>query len=60
MTTREAATRLGIGIARVHALIRQKRLPASKLGRDYVIREVDLKLVANRKPGRPSKSKKKN
>jgi len=46
-------------VARVHALIRQKRLPATKLGRDYVIKEQDLTLVANRRPGRPSTRKKK-
>ncbi len=42
---------------RVQAMIRDGRLPAEKLGRDYVIREQDLKLVADRKPGRPPKTK---
>jgi hypothetical protein len=28
-------------------------LPAQKVGRDYIIREEDLKLVEDRKPGRP-------
>jgi len=37
-------------------MIRDGRLPAEKLGRDYVIKEQDLKLVADRKPGRPAKS----
>jgi len=55
LTTAEAAARLHVTVSRVHALIRQKRLPASKPGRDYLIKESDLKLVANRKPGRPSK-----
>jgi len=36
-------------------LIWNKRLPVQKIGRDYVIEESDLKLVENRKPGRPSK-----
>ena len=56
LTTKEAAERLGITVARIHALIRDERLPAEKLGRDYVIKEKDLKLVADRKPGRPRKS----
>lgn len=57
LTTKEAAERLGITVARIHALIRDERLPAEKLGRDYVIKEKDLKLVADRKPGRPPKPK---
>ena len=56
LTTKEAAERLGITVARIHALIRDERLPAEKFGRDYVIKEKDLKLVAERKPGRPRKS----
>lgn len=56
LTTREAAKALGISIPRVHALIRSKRLPARKLGRDYFIKKSDLKLVAVRKPGRPRKA----
>ena len=55
LTTKEVAARLGVTIQRVQALIQDGRLPASKLGRDYVIKEQDLKLVADRKPGRPRK-----
>jgi len=55
LTTKDAAERLGISVRRVHALIESKRLPAHKLGRDYVIKEKDLKLVEDRKPGRPRK-----
>jgi hypothetical protein len=46
---------------RVQVLIRHGRLPAQKVGRNYVINEDDLKLVKDRKPGRPLKraSKKK-
>ncbi|MFL6335842.1 MAG: helix-turn-helix domain-containing protein [Pyrinomonadaceae bacterium] len=55
LTTKEVAVRLGVTIQRVQALIQDGRLPASKLGRDYVIKEQDLKLVADRKPGRPRK-----
>jgi len=53
ITTNDAAERLGVTVQRVHALIRDGRLPAERLGRDYVIKEEDLALVADRKPGRP-------
>jgi excisionase family DNA binding protein len=56
LTTSEAAKRLGVHVTRVRALITAQRLPAQKLGRDYVIREADLKLVEDRKPGRPPKT----
>ena len=56
LTTKDAAKRLGVHVTRVRALITAARLPAQKLGRDYVIREADLKLVEDRKPGRPPKS----
>jgi excisionase family DNA binding protein len=55
LTTKEVSARLGVTIQRVQAMIRDGRLPASKFGRDYVIKEQDLKLVADRKPGRPRK-----
>lgn len=57
LTTIETAERLGVTKARVHALIRVGRLPAEKMGRDYFIKESDLKLVEHRKPGRPPKLK---
>lgn len=59
LTTNEVAGRLGVTMKRVQAMIRDGRLPAEKLGRDYVIKEQDLKLVADRKPGRPPKAKSK-
>jgi excisionase family DNA binding protein len=55
LTTNEVAARLGVTIKRVQAMIRDGRLPAEKMGRDYFIKEADLKLVADRKPGRPRK-----
>jgi len=58
LTTPEVAKRLGITLARVQQLIWKGRLPAQKIGRDYVINEDDLKLVADRKPGRPAKASK--
>jgi excisionase family DNA binding protein len=58
LTTRQAAERLGISIPRVHQLINEGLLPAEKIGRDYVIREEDLKLAKDRpKAGRPPKAK---
>ena len=56
LTTQEAAARLKITVARVQQLIWAGRLPAEKLGRDYVIAETDLKLVRHRKVGRPRKA----
>ena len=53
-----AAQRLGVSQDRVRALIKAKRLPAQKLGRDYFIDPKDLVLVKNRKPGRPRKQPK--
>lgn len=59
LTTIEAAERLRITARRVRALIQSEQLPAEKKGRDYLIDEKDLKLVKNRKPGRPKLGKKK-
>lgn len=57
ISTSEAAKRLGVHITRVQVLIRAGRLPAQKIGGTYVVDEDDLKLVADRKPGRPPKAK---
>jgi excisionase family DNA binding protein len=53
LTTKEVAERLGITPARVCAIISAGRLPAQRFGRAYMIKESDLKLVADRRPGRP-------
>lgn len=58
LTTREVAEKLKVSVRRVHALIQDGRLPAQKYGRDYLINEKDLKLVENRKVGRPRKGAK--
>jgi excisionase family DNA binding protein len=58
LTTKQVAEKLGITPRRVQALIEAGRLPAQKFGRDYLIREKDLKLVEERKVGRPKKIKK--
>ena len=55
LTTPEVAERLGVSIRRVQALIHSGRLPSQQFGRDHLIRESDLVLVADRKPGRPAK-----
>ena len=56
LTTPEAAERLNVSAERVRQLIKAGRLPAQQFGRDYLIREADLALVADRKPGRPKKT----
>jgi excisionase family DNA binding protein len=53
LTTQEAADRLGVTSARIRAMILAGRLPAEKFGHVHMVREEDLALVADRKPGRP-------
>lgn len=53
LNTRQAGQVLKISPIRVRQLIRSKRLKAELVGRDYVIKESDLKDVEIRKPGRP-------
>ncbi|NOT48966.1 MAG: helix-turn-helix domain-containing protein [Acidobacteria bacterium] len=52
--TKEAAERLKISVRRVQALIASGRLPAEKIGNSFAIRESDLKVVDDRKNGRPA------
>lgn len=56
LTTKKAADLLGVSAARVRQLVLSGKLPAEKFGRDLVIKESDLKLVANRPMGRPRKA----
>ena len=56
LSTAAVAERLGVSQGRIRAMIRAGRLPATKLGRDYFVDPKDLKLVKNRKPGRPKKA----
>lgn len=51
MTTAAAAQHLGVTPARIVQMIRNKTLPATKQGRDYVIAFADVKRAMNR-PGR--------
>lgn len=57
ITTAQAADKLGISVRRVQELINTGRLPAQQFGRTYVVDEDDLKLVEDRKVGRPPKPK---
>ena len=51
LTSTQAATRLGISPRRVLALITAGRLPAQRIGRDWLIAEESLAVVAERKSG---------
>ena len=57
LTTQEAAAKLGVTAGRVRQMIVDGQLPATKFGRDNLIREADLKLVENRKVGRPPQNR---
>jgi excisionase family DNA binding protein len=63
LTTVQAAETLGLSARRIRALIAAGKLPAQKLGRDYLIEDRSLRSVrVYRKAGRPrveSKSGKK-
>ena len=56
LSVTEAAKRLGVIRQRVFQFIQTGRLPAVMVGSQYVIKESDLELVAERKTGRPPKS----
>jgi excisionase family DNA binding protein len=47
--------KLDVSVRRVQAMIQSGRLPAQKIGRDYLIDESDLSVVKDRKSGRPAK-----
>ena len=49
----QVANSLGISRQRVLALIQAGRLPAQKVGRDWLISPRDLERVRVRRPGRP-------
>ena len=55
ITTKIAAERLGVTPSRIRVLIASGRLPAVRVGRDWLIEERHLARVAERKPGRPPK-----
>lgn len=53
ITVVQAAELLGVSRPRVQVLIAAGRLPAQKIGSQYVIDKKDLGKVRDRKPGRP-------
>jgi excisionase family DNA binding protein len=53
ITAADAARKLGVTRTRVNQLIRSGRLPAEKVGMQYLIKPADLAKVKDRKPGRP-------
>jgi excisionase family DNA binding protein len=57
LSVKQAAAALGVNRQRIQQLIESKRLPAEKVGAFYVIREIDLELVRERRVGRPPKAK---
>ncbi len=60
LTTKEVAEKMCISRRQVQTLIQQEKLPATKKGRDWFVKEQDLELVRERKKtGRPPKGKSK-
>ena len=51
----KAAALLGVTPRRVQALITSGKLPAQRIGRDYLIDPGDLELLERRPSGRPKK-----
>jgi excisionase family DNA binding protein len=57
LTTQQAADELGVTAGRIRQMIVDKQLPTIKFGHVHMIKRSDLKLVENRKVGRPPKAK---
>ncbi len=55
LTTTEVATIVGVTDSRIRQLILSKVLPAQKFGNTNLVRREDLKLLENRRSGRPRK-----
>ena len=55
ITVAKAAALLEVTPRRVQALIAEGKLPAQRIGRDYLIDPSDLPLLERRPPGRPRK-----
>ena len=55
LSTAQAAKKLNITPQRLRVLIDERRLPAMRVGRAYIINSDDLRLVRVRKTGRPKK-----
>jgi len=59
LSTMEVAARLEVSVRRVQQMVKKGQLPATIFGGSLMIKAEDLKLVADRKPGRPPKAEKK-
>lgn len=60
LSVAEAALILKVHRTRINQLIAEGLLPATRIGRAYVVRESDLEKVKGRpRPGRPKKTAKK-
>jgi excisionase family DNA binding protein len=57
LSVSQAAAELNISRWRINQFINEGRLPAFKVGRNYVIRKIDLEIVRERKAGRPPAKK---
>lgn len=55
ITTREASTIIGVTIRRVQALIKSGKLPAERIGRDWMIRRADAEKHQPERGGRPKR-----
>lgn len=55
LTTDDVAKLFGVSSRRVRMLIQAGRLPAVRVGRDWLVDRKDVALVRHRSPGRPSK-----
>lgn len=55
LTTTQAATHLGVAVRTIQLWITQKKLPAQKMGRDWLIAEADLEAFTPPLMGRPKK-----
>ena len=60
MTLTEVAERVGLDTSRLRVLIGQGRLPATKYGKTWLVKESDVKEFEKepRSPGRPATKKK--
>jgi excisionase family DNA binding protein len=52
LTTQQAAEALGVTVARVRQLAQAGTLPATRIGRDWVIRRADVAIAAARRTKR--------
>ena len=58
LSCKDAGKKLGIHHSRIRQFIREGRLPAKKIGNQWIIFEESLHLVRDRKTGRPPIKKK--